>query len=226
MRLLANAAAGTADPHINYTLQYFQLNYILYDGLVTYKKAGDETGFEVVADLAEASRRSKTAARPISSSCARASSSPTARTSPAKDVVASFQRIFKISGPTAGTFYNGIVGADACLKTPATCTLEGGLVGRRRGRHDHLQPYPAGCRVPAEDRRPACVDPAGQRAAQGCRYRPDPGHRPLHDRQLRSQQADEDGAQSRTSRSGARKRSRPAIRTRSTMNSASPTKRR
>ena len=29
------------------------------------------------------------------------------------DVVASFQRIFKISGPTAGSFYNGIVGADA-----------------------------------------------------------------------------------------------------------------
>ena len=30
--------------------------------------------------------------------------------------------------PTAGSFYNGIVGADACLKTPATCTLDGGVV--------------------------------------------------------------------------------------------------
>src|SRR5262249_23749024 len=28
-----------------------------------------------------------------------------------------------------GSFYNGIVGADACLKTPASCTLEGGVVG-------------------------------------------------------------------------------------------------
>jgi peptide/nickel transport system substrate-binding protein len=44
------------------------------------------------------------------------------------DVVASFQRIFKISGPTAGTFYNGIVGADDCLKKPATCTLSKGVV--------------------------------------------------------------------------------------------------
>jgi len=46
-----------------------------------------------------------------------------------KDVVASFRRIFKISGPTAGTFYNGIVGADACIKTAESCTLEGGVVG-------------------------------------------------------------------------------------------------
>ena len=46
-----------------------------------------------------------------------------------EDVVASFQRIFKISEPTAGSFYNVIVGADACIKTPATCTLDGGVVG-------------------------------------------------------------------------------------------------
>lgn len=45
------------------------------------------------------------------------------------DVVASFQRIFKVSSPTAGSFYNGIVGATACLKTPATCTLAGGVIG-------------------------------------------------------------------------------------------------
>ena len=36
------------------------------------------------------------------------------------DVAASFKRIFTVSSPTAGSFYNGIVGADACLKTPAT----------------------------------------------------------------------------------------------------------
>jgi len=45
------------------------------------------------------------------------------------DVVASFQRIFKVKSPTSGTFYAGIVGADACLKKPATCTLKGGVIG-------------------------------------------------------------------------------------------------
>ena len=44
------------------------------------------------------------------------------------DVVASYRRIFKISGPTSGTFYNGIVGADACIKTPESCTLDGGVI--------------------------------------------------------------------------------------------------
>ena len=43
------------------------------------------------------------------------------------DVVASFRRIFKVKSPTSGGFYAGIVGADACLKTPATCTLKGGV---------------------------------------------------------------------------------------------------
>ena len=44
------------------------------------------------------------------------------------DVVASLQRIFKVSSPTAGGFYAVIVSADACLADPATCTLEGGVV--------------------------------------------------------------------------------------------------
>ena len=46
-----------------------------------------------------------------------------------KDVVASLQRIFKVSSPTAGGFYSVIVGADKCLAEPKTCTLEGGVIG-------------------------------------------------------------------------------------------------
>ena len=48
------------------------------------------------------------------------------------DVVASFQRIFKVKSPTSGSFYAGIVGADACLKQPATCTLKGGVTRTTR----------------------------------------------------------------------------------------------
>src|SRR5215813_8065270 len=53
LRLVARSAAGTIDPHINYTLQYWQIYQSLYDGLVTFKHAGGEEGFKVVADLAE-----------------------------------------------------------------------------------------------------------------------------------------------------------------------------
>src|SRR5208282_6869556 len=44
------------------------------------------------------------------------------------DVLASFQRLFKVSNPNAGSWYNSIVGGNACLAKPATCTLAGGAV--------------------------------------------------------------------------------------------------
>ena len=128
LRLLARAASGTIDPHINYTLQYFQINYFLYDGLVTFRKAGDATGFEVVADLAEELPPPEDGGKKYVFELRKGIKFANGKELTTDDVVASFQRIFKVSGPTAGTFYNGIVGADACLAEPATCTLDGGVV--------------------------------------------------------------------------------------------------
>lgn len=128
LRLLAKAASGTIDPHINYTLQYFQINYILYDGLVTFRKTGDETGFDVVADLAEELPEPQDGGRKYVFKLRDGIKFADGSDVTTEDVVASFQRIFKISGPTAGTFYNGIVGADKCLAEPANCTLDGGVV--------------------------------------------------------------------------------------------------
>ena len=42
MRLLAVGAGGTIDPHVNYTLQYWQLYQSIYDGLVTFKQAAGD----------------------------------------------------------------------------------------------------------------------------------------------------------------------------------------
>ena len=40
---------------------------------------------------------------------------------------ATFERLFKIGdSPNAGTWYNVIQGADACIKTPKTCDLSWG----------------------------------------------------------------------------------------------------
>jgi len=128
MRLLAKAASGTIDPHINYTLQYFQINYLLYDGLVTFRKAGDKTGFDVVADLAESLPEPRDGGRKYVFKLRKGIKFADGSDLTTADVVASFQRIFKVIGPTAGTFYNGIVGADKCLAEPASCTLEGGVV--------------------------------------------------------------------------------------------------
>lgn len=120
MRLVAVSAGGTFDPQINYTLQYWQLYQSIYDGLVTFKHAKGSEGFIIVPDLAEEIPQAQDGGKTYVFKLRKGIKFSNGQDVTVKDVVASFQRIFKISGPTSGTFYNGIVGADACLKTAAS----------------------------------------------------------------------------------------------------------
>ncbi len=129
MRLVARSAAGTVDPHINYTLQYWQIYQGLYDGLLAFKKAPGADGFAKVPDLAEAMPEVSNDGKTYTFKIRKGVMFSNGQEMGVKDVVASFQRIFKVSSPTAGGFYAVIVGADACLAEPATCTLDGGVVG-------------------------------------------------------------------------------------------------
>ncbi|TMJ38376.1 MAG: ABC transporter substrate-binding protein [Alphaproteobacteria bacterium] len=129
MRLLSRSAGGTLDPHINYTLQYWQLYQPTYDGLVTFKKAAGAEGFKIVADIAEEIPKSENSGKTYVFKIRKGIKFSDGRELGVKDVVASFQRIFKVSSPTSGSFFAGIVGADKCLAEPAKCTLEGGVVG-------------------------------------------------------------------------------------------------
>ena len=126
LKLLAKAAGGTLDPQVNYTLQYWQLYQATYDGLLAFKKAGAAEAFKVVPDLASGykiSNGGKTWTFTLRKGIKFSNGQPLT----VNDVVASFRRIFKVKSPTAGGFYSGIVGAAKCLKTPATCTLAGGI---------------------------------------------------------------------------------------------------
>ncbi len=129
MRIVAHSAAGTVDPMINYTLQYWQIYQGLYDGLMAFKKAPGADGFTKVPDLAEAMPEVSNDGKTYTFKLRKGVKFSTGAEVSVKDVVASFQRIFKVSSPTAGGFYSVIVGADKCLTTPATCTLDGGVVG-------------------------------------------------------------------------------------------------
>jgi peptide/nickel transport system substrate-binding protein len=128
LHLVANAAAGSLDPQVNYTLQYWQLYQASYDGLLAFTKTAGDASFTVVPDLATAmptvSDGGKTYTFQLHSGIKFSNGQPVTT----KDVVASFERIFKVSSPTAGTFYVGIVGATACLAKPATCDLSKGIV--------------------------------------------------------------------------------------------------
>jgi peptide/nickel transport system substrate-binding protein len=129
MRLLATSAAGSIDPQVNYTLQYWQLYQSIYDGLTAFKHAAGSEGFTVVPDLAEELPPPADDGKSYTFKLRKGIKFSDGRDVSVKDVVASFQRIFKVSSPTSGGFYSVIVGADKCLKEPATCTLEGGVVG-------------------------------------------------------------------------------------------------
>ncbi len=125
MRLLANASAGTLDPQINYTTQFWQIEQATYDGLLAFKKVDGAAGNTIVPDLAEAVPQPADDGKTYVLKLRPGIKFSNGADVTTDDVVATFRRIFAVSSPTAGTFYNGIVGAEACLKTPAGCALPG-----------------------------------------------------------------------------------------------------
>lgn len=128
LHLIASSAAGTLDPQVNYTGQYWQLYATTYDGLLAFDKTTGPASFTIVPDLATAlptiSDKGKTYTFTLRKGIRFSNGQPVT----VADVAASFTRLFKVSNPNAGTWYSVIEGATACLKTPATCTLAGGVV--------------------------------------------------------------------------------------------------
>ncbi|GBQ70952.1 peptide ABC transporter substrate-binding protein [Ameyamaea chiangmaiensis NBRC 103196] len=127
LRLTADSSGGTLDPQINYTSTYLQLFSVLYDGLLTFPKVEGMAGTRVVADLADHVPEPEDGGRTWRFTLRQGVRFSDGRPVTTDDVVASFRRLFKVGAPTAGAFYGAIVGADACLAHPASCTLEGGI---------------------------------------------------------------------------------------------------
>ncbi len=128
LHLSSYQAAGTIDPQINYESDLWQTFFVTQDGLVGFRKAEGKPGMEVVPDLAEAMPDISEAGRTYLFHLRSGLKFSTGQDVTVADVVASYQRMFKVLGPNIGSWYNIIVGADACLKSPATCTLAGGVV--------------------------------------------------------------------------------------------------
>ena len=127
LHLLATGAGGTLDPQVNYTLQYWQLYQATYDGLVAFEKVSGEDSFNVVPDLATKMPTVTNGGKTYTFTLRSGIKFSNGQTVTVKDVQASFQRLFKVSNPNAGSWYNDIVGGPACVTTPKTCTLTGGV---------------------------------------------------------------------------------------------------
>ena len=125
LRLLARSAAGSIDPQINYTGQFWQVFAATHDGLVAFRKVDGPAGIEIVPDLAETMPAVEEGGRRYRFRLRRGLRfSDGAPLRPA-DVVASFRRIFRVGSPTADSFYGVLQGAHACLEAPAACDLPG-----------------------------------------------------------------------------------------------------
>ena len=134
LRLIASGAAGTIDPQINYVSQFWEVFFVVYDGLVSFAKTGGAASNEVVADLAESVPKPEDGGKTYVFKLRDGITFSNGQKLTPGDVVASFQRLFKVTNPNAGTWYNVVVGADACLKTPAACTLDGGVIADDKAR--------------------------------------------------------------------------------------------
>jgi hypothetical protein len=72
MRLVARSAAGTLDPQINYTLQYWQIYQSVYSGLTASRKGLVKKASRSSQTSPRSFRRCRKTARPIPSRSARA----------------------------------------------------------------------------------------------------------------------------------------------------------
>ena len=129
MTVAKGAPSGSPDPQINYTLQEWQLLIITHDGLLGFKRAGGTEGTKLVPDLATEIPKPQDGGKTYVFHIRKGIKFSNGKELKPSDVKYTFERLFKIgSSPNAGTWYNVIVGGDACVKTPATCDLSKGVV--------------------------------------------------------------------------------------------------
>ena len=129
LHLGADQASGTIDPMISYETDVWQVQSVTQDGLLAFAKQEGAAGLQVVPDLADALPAVTDGGTTYRFRLRPGIHFSTGDIVGVDDVVASFRRMFRVSGPNVGSWYAIIVGADACLKTPASCLLDGGISG-------------------------------------------------------------------------------------------------
>jgi peptide/nickel transport system substrate-binding protein len=135
---LASSNAGTADPQVNVTSQYWQLYQVTQDGLTAFRKSSGPAANSLVPDLAVTLPRTGDGGRTWTLTLRTGVHYSNGAPVRPGDVRFTFERLFKVHGPTAEPLYGAIDGAEACLQNPATCSLARGITASGRTITFHL----------------------------------------------------------------------------------------
>lgn len=127
LRLLAGGELDMPDPARSYDELPWTLLSVTSDGLVGFKRVGGVEGNTLVPDLAAALPVVTNAGRTYTFRLRAGLRFSNGRLVKASDVRFTFERVFRASSPGLG-FYTGIVGGQACERTPDRCDLSGGVV--------------------------------------------------------------------------------------------------
>jgi peptide/nickel transport system substrate-binding protein len=121
-----NGIGSSIDPAVDYD-QNWTILWMLYDGLVTWKKVGGSDGNTMVPDLATSIPQPTDGGKTYTFTLRKGILFSDGTPVKASDFVRAIERQFTVPGPV-GSFYQGIVGGDACAKTPKSCDLSKGIV--------------------------------------------------------------------------------------------------
>jgi YVTN family beta-propeller protein len=114
------------DPALSYAPWAWQILAMTNDGLVGFRRVGGPDGATLVPDLADSVPAPTDGGRTYTFQLRPGIRYSNGQPVRASDFRNAIERGFRGHSPTA--YYQGIVGADACMKDPATCDLSQGVV--------------------------------------------------------------------------------------------------
>lgn len=126
LRMLWLSAGASIDTAVDYDPNWFVLR-MTADGLMAWKQVGGKAGNDLVPDLAEAMPTVTNAGKTYEFKIRSGIRYSTGGEVKPSDIAYTFLRQFKIPGPGVG-MYAAVVGAAACIKTPAGCDLSKGVI--------------------------------------------------------------------------------------------------
>jgi ABC-type transport system substrate-binding protein/class 3 adenylate cyclase len=117
----------TIDPALAYSIDSWQIFAMTNDGLVGFRKVSGSEGFFLVPDLAislpQPTGGGKTYTFQIRPDIRYSTGAPVRP----EDFRRAIERVYTTESPDGQKFYNGIVGADRCMKEPSGCDLSEGI---------------------------------------------------------------------------------------------------